>query len=122
MFIMPFSWWERVDSFDSYRRYEVVQVFGAECYWRDIVAFTWNIKTMEGHEAIRRSAAAAADSVGRSLFSSVFGGTFARQAGAGLKNYAVCKKGAELGSVASVDAIVCRLRCVVLFGADRRFG
>ncbi len=27
-------------------------VFALECYWRDLVAFTWNIKTMEGVSAI----------------------------------------------------------------------
>ncbi|HLW92622.1 MAG TPA: NAD(P)/FAD-dependent oxidoreductase [Roseiarcus sp.] len=27
-------------------------LFGDECYWRDLVAFTWNIRTMEGRQAI----------------------------------------------------------------------
>ena len=27
-------------------------LFGEECYWRDLVAFTWNIRTMEGRDAI----------------------------------------------------------------------
>jgi putative flavoprotein involved in K+ transport len=27
-------------------------LFAAECYWRDLVAFTWNIRTVEGREAI----------------------------------------------------------------------
>jgi hypothetical protein len=31
-----------------------VALFGRECYWRDLLTFTWNIKTMEGHEAIIR--------------------------------------------------------------------
>ena len=31
-----------------------VALFGSECYWRDLLTFTWNIKTMEGHEAIVR--------------------------------------------------------------------
>src|SRR5262245_7955231 len=26
--------------------------FAADCYWRDLVAFTWNVKTMEGKAAI----------------------------------------------------------------------
>jgi putative flavoprotein involved in K+ transport len=30
-----------------------VEHFGEECYWRDFVAFTWNIKTMEGRDQIR---------------------------------------------------------------------
>ncbi|MGD9912919.1 MAG: FAD-dependent oxidoreductase [Rhizobiaceae bacterium] len=28
-------------------------LFVEDCYWRDLVAFTWNIKTMEGRDAIR---------------------------------------------------------------------
>src|SRR5258708_38458142 len=30
-----------------------VDLFQADCYWRDLVTFTWNIKTMEGQEQIR---------------------------------------------------------------------
>ena len=30
-----------------------VGMFASECYWRDLVAFTWNIKTMEGHDQVR---------------------------------------------------------------------
>jgi len=30
-----------------------VALFGDECYWRDFVAFTWNIKTCEGRAAIK---------------------------------------------------------------------
>ena len=29
-----------------------VGMFAPECYWRDLVAFTWNIKTVEGHDQI----------------------------------------------------------------------
>jgi putative flavoprotein involved in K+ transport len=29
-----------------------VELFQPDCYWRDLVAFTWNIKTMEGCEQI----------------------------------------------------------------------
>jgi putative flavoprotein involved in K+ transport len=29
-----------------------VALFGGECFWRDHIAFTWNIKTMEGREEI----------------------------------------------------------------------
>ena len=28
-------------------------MFAPECYWRDLVAFTWNIKTMEGRGQVR---------------------------------------------------------------------
>ena len=30
-----------------------IALFEPECYWRDLVAFTWNIRTQEGPEAIR---------------------------------------------------------------------
>src|SRR5690349_14925070 len=28
-------------------------LFADECYWRAVVAFTWNLKTLEGRTAIR---------------------------------------------------------------------
>jgi len=30
-----------------------VNLFQADCYWRDLVAFTWNIRTLEGQDQIR---------------------------------------------------------------------
>ena len=30
-----------------------VSMFADECYWRDLVTFTWNLKTVEGHDEIR---------------------------------------------------------------------
>jgi putative flavoprotein involved in K+ transport len=30
----------------------VAGLFAGECFWRDIVSFTWNIKTLEGHNEI----------------------------------------------------------------------
>lgn len=30
-----------------------VNLFQDDCYWRDLVSFTWNIKTLEGKDAIR---------------------------------------------------------------------
>lgn len=30
----------------------VVSKFAVDSFWRDLVAFTWNIKTVEGHEGI----------------------------------------------------------------------
>jgi putative flavoprotein involved in K+ transport len=30
------------------------EMFGIECYWRDLVAFTWNIITAEGKTSVRR--------------------------------------------------------------------
>src|SRR6185312_155262 len=28
-------------------------LFGPDCYWRDLLAFTWTIRTAEGRDAIR---------------------------------------------------------------------
>ena len=33
-------------------------LFADECYWRDLISFTWNIKTLEGHGEIRAMLAA----------------------------------------------------------------
>ncbi|MDT7742860.1 MAG: putative flavoprotein involved in transport, partial [Actinomycetota bacterium] len=30
----------------------VVSLFAAECYWRDLVSFTWNLKTVEGTDEV----------------------------------------------------------------------
>ncbi|SIO44006.1 putative flavoprotein involved in K+ transport [Rhodovulum sp. ES.010] len=30
-----------------------VEMFSEDCYWRDLVTFTWNIKTVEGKEQVR---------------------------------------------------------------------
>ena len=30
------------------------QLFNADCYWRDLLSFTWNLKTAEGHDQIRK--------------------------------------------------------------------
>ena len=37
--------------------------FVDDCYWRDLVAFTWNIKTLEGKDAIGNMAAAQLDKI-----------------------------------------------------------
>jgi putative flavoprotein involved in K+ transport len=38
-------------------------LFGEECFWRDLVAFTWNVKTMEGRNEIAAMLDAQLDSV-----------------------------------------------------------
>lgn len=30
-----------------------VDLFATDCYWRDLVAFTWNLKTLEGRDQVR---------------------------------------------------------------------
>src|SRR6476646_10586383 len=32
---------------------DAVGMFAPECYWRDLVSFTWNIKTVEGGDQVR---------------------------------------------------------------------
>ncbi|MBY0299283.1 MAG: NAD(P)-binding domain-containing protein [Methylobacterium sp.] len=32
---------------------EAVTLFSGACYWRDLVAFTWNIRTVEGRDGVR---------------------------------------------------------------------
>jgi len=48
---------ELLDAFgnalSSGRIDDAVSMFADECYWRDLIAFTWNIKTVEGREQIR---------------------------------------------------------------------
>ncbi|MGL4573877.1 MAG: NAD(P)-binding domain-containing protein [Burkholderiaceae bacterium] len=39
------------------------QMFDEDCYWRDLVSFTWNIKTMEGRPAIQKMLQATAATV-----------------------------------------------------------
>jgi putative flavoprotein involved in K+ transport len=36
----------------------VAALFAEECFWRDLVSFTWNVKTLEGREQIRAMLAA----------------------------------------------------------------
>lgn len=43
-------------------------LFDADCYWRDLVSFTWNICTQEGHSAIEKMVQARAADVAASHF------------------------------------------------------
>ena len=43
-------------------------LFDADCYWRDLVAFTWNICTQEGHSAIEKMVQARGADVAASHF------------------------------------------------------
>lgn len=48
------QWLERFESgLDQRDIQQVMSLFGEECYWRDLVAFTWNLKTMEGKDEIQ---------------------------------------------------------------------
>jgi putative flavoprotein involved in K+ transport len=47
------SWLAAFDKALAARDVEAaVVLFGDECFWRDLVAFTWNVKTLEGREEI----------------------------------------------------------------------
>ena len=44
----------------------VASLFDGECYWRDLIAFTWTIRTLEGQDAIRAMVAARAAEIAAS--------------------------------------------------------
>ena len=52
----------------SNRPEAVLPLFGADCYWRDLVSFTWNICTQEGLDAVRDMLAARMEETGASNF------------------------------------------------------
>ena len=56
-----------LSSFDNSLRKGDLEValalFGDDCYWRDLVSFTWNLHTAEGRDSIRRMLAATLDNV-----------------------------------------------------------
>ncbi|MFJ6156575.1 NAD(P)/FAD-dependent oxidoreductase [Pseudarthrobacter sp. NPDC092184] len=58
------AWLKRLD--DALQRRDVdaaLELFGDDSYWRDFVAFTWNLKTLEGKADIRRMLEATLDRV-----------------------------------------------------------
>ena len=52
---------EALDARDPAR---AAALFGDECFWRDLAAFTWNVKTLEGRDEIEAMLAAQLHSVG----------------------------------------------------------
>ena len=40
-------------ALESGRIDDAVSLFAEDCYWRDLVAFTWNLKTVEGRDQVR---------------------------------------------------------------------
>jgi putative flavoprotein involved in K+ transport len=53
------SWLESLDA--ALKRHDpdaAAALFHEDCYWRDLVSFTWNIKTMEGQAQVRDMLAA----------------------------------------------------------------
>jgi putative flavoprotein involved in K+ transport len=53
------SWLARFDRALIARDPDAVAVlFAEECFWRDLVSYTWNVKTLEGREQIRTMLAA----------------------------------------------------------------
>ena len=37
-------------ALDRKDRAAAAELFADECYWRDLISFTWNIKTLEGKD------------------------------------------------------------------------
>ena len=50
-------------ALESRRPEAVLALFGPECFWRDLVIFTWNLRTEEGADAIAAMLAARLDDV-----------------------------------------------------------
>ena len=50
-------------ALESRRPEAVLALFGPECFWRDLVIFTWNLRTEEGPDAIAAMLAARLDDV-----------------------------------------------------------
>ena len=49
------TWLEQFDkALESGDTETLKTLFAEECYWRDLVSFTWNIKTMEGRDDIAK--------------------------------------------------------------------
>ena len=42
---------------------EAARMFSTDCFWRDLVSFTWNIKTVEGRDGVAEMLRACLDSV-----------------------------------------------------------
>ena len=52
------DWLDRFGAaLDAQDTARLTALFSEDCYWRDLIALTWNIKTMEGREAIGDMAA-----------------------------------------------------------------
>src|SRR4029079_19314152 len=45
-------------ALDRKDRAAAADLFASECYWRDLISFTWNIKTLEGKDEIQAMLAA----------------------------------------------------------------
>ncbi|WP_406633526.1 NAD(P)-binding domain-containing protein [Pseudarthrobacter quantipunctorum] len=58
------AWLKRLDDALQHRDVDAaLELFGDDGYWRDFVAFTWNLKTLEGKADIRRMLEATLDRV-----------------------------------------------------------
>ena len=42
------------DALNKYDYSVIVELFATDCFWRDLLSFTWNIKTSEGKEEIEK--------------------------------------------------------------------
>ena len=46
------------EALDARDAASAAALFGDECFWRDLAAFTWNVKTLEGRDEIAAMLAA----------------------------------------------------------------
>jgi putative flavoprotein involved in K+ transport len=56
------------DALNSKSIEAAAALFGEECFWRDLVFFTWNIKTLEGHAEIAAMLRATLPDVGKTTW------------------------------------------------------
>lgn len=58
------AWLAQFDeALRSHNTDAALELFDDDSYWRDFVSFTWNLKTLEGKEDIRRMLEATLDDV-----------------------------------------------------------
>ena len=83
---------------------DVAALFEPECYWRDFVAFTWNIATFEGRAAVAAVAAATASRIAASGFTLDRPATTVRGAAEGWFRFETAL-GRGIGQVRVVDGL-----------------
>jgi len=66
--VLAQAWFERLGRFlasdPAAQRAELDRLFEPQCFWRDMLAFTWTIRTLEGCDAIADMLAACASRTG----------------------------------------------------------
>ena len=92
------AWLKRLD--DALQRRDVdaaLELFGDDSYWRDFVAFTWNLKTLEGKADIRRMLEATLDRVQPAKWALAEDATGSTAAGGSVEAWITFETGAARG-------------------------